>query len=571
MTCSTPKPTLSTTFTDLDMKTIQPSNISRVIDQFEKQDLRAQLRSFRYPSNSEKEHLLALIAQGEQELLQQENDILTILLQQARSLFAPIRKLPNELLLECLMHHIDEDMVDMYGCRRWLALSLCIEVCGHFQDLLLSAKSFWSSISFSVGRKSSEEDSCLFRLSDEVNPYNHYLDDVLGLCADHPLTVDILVDWGYTLQSKTPIFKPLTDHKSPWRSLGIRCDAGITADILSGLACAIEDVERLEIRSRFGEPIEDAESIPLYLPRLSSVVLVSFRAPPQLPFAQITRLSLIDAPLALLERDLALYTNLEYLTITNAHDTPLDRSVGEILSHSIASFKSLDSLRFIHVKVGLTATVKMESFKALLLNLVTPNITGLKLTMVHRNSYHYPYEAWKMSELILFLEQSRCNLTSLFIELKTSADALKGLLKLVPRLVHFTLRENKSHKHKVYLGCAMGMPVRVVSGFEPDIEDEEDDWFPPTMPSKSDSSSQLRPRHRSLVLSVHEDAFQDSSFLEMVASRRRESTVAAGTMLESLQLQLTRTGGLRGPSYTNPGYEEEGIAGIRHRSQRMSN
>ncbi|KAE9411153.1 hypothetical protein BT96DRAFT_371 [Gymnopus androsaceus JB14] len=190
----------------------------------------------------------------------------------------------------------------------------------------------------------------------------------------------------------------------------------------------------------------------------------------------------------------------------------------------------------------------MVSFRVLLLNLVAPIVTSLKVTITRADSYFY--ESWKMSELILFLEHSRCNLTALTIEgIKTTSDALKSLLKLVPTVVHFTLLENESSTYTPYLGgysASYGYYSSdddgdwVVSTTSPCSVSGVDDDLLRSMSVTSDHSELLLPRLERLILSVHGDAFQDSALVEMIASRRRQSTSAAGTMLGSLQLKLTR-------------------------------
>ncbi|KAE9411152.1 hypothetical protein BT96DRAFT_370 [Gymnopus androsaceus JB14] len=237
----------------------QPSNASDLIDKLEKLHLRGQLRSFRYPSNIEREFFLDLIARGEKELLQQENEDLTILLQRVRSILSPIRKLPNELLLECLMHYLDYGSIYMCGGIPRLACRLCL-VCHHFQDLILSCKPIWSSISAEISRFSNVDLENLDEVEDDIHGEEadekalHMVEPVLPKLlqrsASHPLKVDIYVDSRTPgrLLSKTPIFKLLNSHKSPWKSLCITCEAHITADVLRGICRAMKDIEELEIR-----------------------------------------------------------------------------------------------------------------------------------------------------------------------------------------------------------------------------------------------------------------------------------------------------------------------------------
>ncbi|KAJ7501188.1 hypothetical protein B0H11DRAFT_2375370 [Mycena galericulata] len=231
-----------------------------------------------------------------------------------RSLLAPIRHLPSEILGEIfalMTSDLDKypNRMDRLGRRPLLKLA---QVCARWRMIVLGTPSFWSTIHF-------------YSYVLESIHSRGLLQSALDRAGDSPLTVFITRDNALTPQASA--LELLLQSSQLWKTASLSCSTSELYHFLS-LKWRLPSLETLtldvsDFTRRKCPP--DVASIFQVAPRLKNVVIVR-RLPSGIllpPFSQLRGLKLTEMDVWDLIPSLALLHIIDNLTLTHLHELEL--------------------------------------------------------------------------------------------------------------------------------------------------------------------------------------------------------------------------------------------------------
>ncbi|KAI3621348.1 hypothetical protein WG66_014490 [Moniliophthora roreri] len=379
--------------------------------------------------------------------LQAEQAALQRYVIECQSLFAPIRKLPVEILGSILSLVCTGGMGNTFG-RKCILPSLCLSHVSHlWREIMTSRSDLWSTIDV--------------RLDEMTKGSQRLLSLWLMRSRDAPLHVRALS--GYWNSSSTSssanewkTFSLLLDHGHRWASAVLRLDFQLYVQASAKIVSMLEGDEAdsdsgYESQQAAGKKVKpfshlktldiswfdcrisaahnQRPSIRLFLhaPALQSLTIHHYDDFFILPLSQIRS-----------------------LTVTNVHQNPapLLAQCTELKSLRLLNFASRDRtphppilmLHLTHFEVQISSYYESLTTKHLMDSLELPSLLSLTIAEpVHR---YWDRPTWSHSAFIDMLSRSSCRLEKLaFIEVVVFPEELEETLQLNPTLTHATFIE----------------------------------------------------------------------------------------------------------------------------------
>lgn len=433
-------------------------------------------------------------------------------MEKLRSLQAPIRNLPNELLLRILTFCCDGD--DGYYSGSIPTALVIGEVCTHWRELINAEPSVWTR--FAVTFCSDERfDNDNLEGDSALSQVKGYLE----LSKDKSLSIRVTAGyWGLEIPSEHPGFELLLTQSHRLRNLSFEGDFSSSshAGLFSNPSMALSALEVLKIDMRdYGE--HSSAELDIFkdascLRTLSLFASVDMNTTQDFPWAQITTIEL-DASYMNVYNVLVLCHNLEDLKLHACYGSQTAYEVPDVaftLEH-VVSFSVIGDF-------GVTTSDVIE---AILSSFVFPSLRSLKLTQwgFVRQSY------WPKDQVTNLLARSRCSLTLLSLcGLRLSDIDLVALLKHLPSLQELFIHDVLATKFLITTSLIKSLhgirPSNLHTSFQP-----------------------LVPHLRTLSLVVKNgDDFDATAFVETISSRwlpEPEYTTSVGrSCLQSVELVI---------------------------------
>ncbi|KAF9077379.1 hypothetical protein BDP27DRAFT_608069 [Rhodocollybia butyracea] len=465
------------------------------------------------------------------ELISLTNKLKRLAIQQAKykSLLAPIRRLPSEILSLIFTH---------FSCDSYKQNSITVDngitlpgwslmaVCSHWYNIALSCTALWRKI---------RVDALLFDNSEEALDNLARLAAPLKWCLDHagetaPLEIRLRANMD---GQDTPVPEPefmriLSAQSARWRHLHLTVDFTNLESFPSFAAlknCALTSLKSLEFYNDLcqGHTEVDIFRNAPQLTQLTLGTLPTVERTDMFPWGQIKTLELQphDTTHELFEA-LAFCPSLESLSYVFSY---YDDESSEIQPQFSETIRSLSVLfKWLHRYVS-------ETFSLLMDAACFPALQEITITYEEHDSDIL----WPQHKVISFLLRSGCSLTTLEIrDVAISNDNLVALLGHTPELRRFNFYEDPRHltrekdskaRASKHQHTTMSFIARL-HAFG-DIEDGGPHGF----------ANPLVPKLEHLSLRVLADWFDvDQLFVDVVCSRwSPEPSVVAMTGIECLK------------------------------------
>ena len=394
-------------------------------------DLFSRSRSNNYLDESEQVGLNGLLLDAEKELddlPNLERDDLQRLIQCAKSLIAPIRRLPPEILTEIFVHYATENEIGAHTHIPGLTLAA---VSSHWRSMSLTTPALWTTI----------------RITPAYSYYHAYhmtlLHDILTRSSNHPLNICIVfcpLDTFRRLASSPTINFPtlhpaavlLFGHVARWNTFqvidfgyGLRRHS-IVNDLASirGRLTRLSAFDCCDAGDEFSSLFEGATS----LHSLSVSHLAFSRS--SYPWGQITEFTVSNSETSQIVQALA---RMDKLNTLNVHYY-IKYPEWNLLDHHTVH-PNLNNLNII---------IQRDFDQALLENLLNmltlPNLRSLRMSIID------PFGTMGMSmsllSLVPLMERSTPPLTHLSLSrIRIPAEQLLGLLQSIPTLQELEIME----------------------------------------------------------------------------------------------------------------------------------
>ena len=254
------------------------------------------------------------IAHLEEKIIALENERTTLRGQVSlvKSLMAPIRKFPPEILLHIFKAHGSVNVVES---RNSLVPGFKVaSVCSHWRTIAMGSTSLWSTISLTVLQ------------NDSWQPHHlSVVEKPLELSANAPLDITITaVDvGGHDVPESAPILRLLCEQADRWKSVGGHCHvaASTVQDALSSVKGHLKCLHAFTFLDTSMTSVKCIEGAPkLRTLKLVDLQLVGTNT--AIPWNQIVNLAIWRCPVSQLRQTLATMRNLQTIKImpTDAND-----------------------------------------------------------------------------------------------------------------------------------------------------------------------------------------------------------------------------------------------------------
>ncbi|KAK7462284.1 hypothetical protein VKT23_007884 [Stygiomarasmius scandens] len=422
------------------------------------------------------------------------------------SLPSPIRRLPNELLVEILSFECgpirfftrtgykipiydNRGLLHSYASNRIFEL---LAVCTHWRDIIVFTPTLWSNLSLHLDYPSNFGRKVLTTL-----------EKLLRRSAGAPLTLVLGGVFDSSYRGKE-FFSALAHHSHRWQSFAWSVFWAEDTEMYDVAPQSLPLLQSLEVGYRLSSFV--TSSI-LNWTNLSEIILGTFDDKSELPWSQITKLGLIEKGIdPQLYRALGCFPNVQTLSIRFS-DLPFRN--GKTLI-PIVDLERLHTFTISNILLPCS-----DVFVALFSSLTAHMLTTLSLSAVdlrvNERSSSLPLDS-----VTSFLLRSRCRLLHLTLEnFHLKEDELVSLLQLTPFLVTLRIMEpnppqdaSQSDRKKCNI-LTEGLLHQLI-GLECTPKDGE---------NPSDSPTLLLPNLERLYITVNGATFEDQSFARMVKSR----------------------------------------------------
>ncbi|ESK85913.1 hypothetical protein Moror_2299 [Moniliophthora roreri MCA 2997] len=426
-----------------------------------------------------------------------------------RALFAPIWKIPSEILSKVL-EDVAEDGWNQFGCSHdgWSTATHLSSICTHWRRVSLSTPGIWAQIILVLAFQDDSPDEDIVAL--EMH---------LHRSKNAPLRVDLRMSSGWHFSAPWPnqvrLIGTIGEHASRWsmfRLVAREVPALVRADILDDMQkpfssltqLELDVIPHIELESRPNDCLLDFVDALPNLRGLSLVHSTEYFMPSKLPegiipYSQITRLWLDNTPKAILDM-LGFCHNLIMVSLTIGrlpYDFEEHRDEHEYditLSHPHV-MRSLEDLRFKFGDAGV-GEFAWAGIITVLNALTCPSLKELSFV----NHAFTAYRVTVIQPLIDFLRRSnsattlqRLDMIGFPIQPLHFLNVVEG----VPHLQELQIRSSDNH--------------RIVG----------DELFRRMTISESNPSP-LLPRLRYLFMAIYGEDFSD--VLEQMLYSRKKGT-----------------------------------------------
>ncbi|KAF5364941.1 hypothetical protein D9758_008083 [Tetrapyrgos nigripes] len=444
--------------------------------------------------------------------LQKKHDLARCRVEQCRSLLAPIRRLPAEIIVRVFSFCCDRSEAAQNIDCPVVRLS---QVCAGWRELTRTTSSLWASLSID-----------LYWWSAEVDRLKAMLDLHLELSHNAPL--NIILDSSESDDSSVTVcvLKALCAHSARWLSLTIDMDAPQLLRDISFLSAgnSLPRLRRLELR--LFQPGLGQESIEVFrsAPALDDLTIANCRfgrVMPPLPWRQLTRLTFQYCLTSIALRYLELASQARHVILVSCINDDFRHNPGSCPQISYLH-NTLQSLSMIIDEVDPELWV--------LFNFLTlPSLNYLKISCAYAGplaSQAFSFTA-EHDGIASFLARSQCHLTSLCLENLPLRDTeVIALLQLLPTLTNLAIHDR-----------ALEQPHsddKIESPFTAHLFESL------TVNNTTTSHTGLLPRLKELGLAYNTHSFPVSAFLRMIQSRWSPGAHSANIGIDGLTSLIVR-------------------------------
>lgn len=460
------------------------------------------LRSNRYPTGSERNELTQLMDEGDNELfgysdsiyklqemivsLSNERDDLRRQMHRAKSLLAPIRRLPPEILDQIFQYDAELDLTYNRPDTGPLSVLSVASVSTYWRDTVIRNFSLWNRITLSVFQPAVYHE----RVS--------LVQKAIDRCYSSSLFVTLRFDDVDILNSDTlnPAFALLCAQAQRWQSLSVETGSAdletvALKDAIGAMRGKLTSIQRYESNSfdTFQATLFEGSK------KLKTICTKYLQPDHQVPWSQITRLQIARTDNIKLTEMLTRLTNLISLEVHCESDEDEDGPPVFQIRHddTIPDPQIQSSLRSLSILCS-SSEASGASAANLITRLALPSLESLTIGSIEPEGY--PSTDRIMDRLDLFLNRSSPPLTTLRIhDTMLSTERLLCFLERLPTLKTLSFSE----------------PVRVLS------HALKDEFF--LRLRALQESPPLCPQLESLQLKMNAVTFEPQSLVDAVQSR----------------------------------------------------
>lgn len=337
----------------------------------------------------------------------------------AQSLFAPVRRLPMELLGKIFSETRIQSRIEISSQGEGDKIWHLGQVCSFWRSALLSHRQLWSHISITRATLP-DQDIILQRLSSCLE-------------RSDPLSLTLEMEFAYYHQDFFyDAIAMLTPHSHRWRSIVLQLDRDLTVapDFM-----LLENLVNLNTFVMNGGTL-DHENVKAFsfAPRLTEVGLFNNQgsiATLNVPWHQLTSLAL-GPPLHFnrLFDILKLTSNLEHLAWSEFEWDSSDLSI--ISARDIASTLQLSHLKAIRYDI-----LYPRPDNPLFSYLVAPQLTELHITLFDTQYLHPARSDACADAVVRFVKRSDCKITTLILD-RLSLQSATRIFTEVPTVRNLT-------------------------------------------------------------------------------------------------------------------------------------
>lgn len=399
----------------------------RALPKLKECKLLSKVRSNQFHAESQRSQLNELVSNAEKDLLKYEetiarlNEMMVTLENErrnlnrqvyfAKSLMAPIRKLPPEILRQIFIAHGDTNSIDSSGCD--VPGLKVASICSHWRAIALDTTALWTDISLVIGKETH---------------YNQrhvsLVETLLSLSARSCLSIHIKSESGNT---PVPPFLPLIcEQATRWKCLTGSCyEQGSVLDALASIKGHLGSLQAFQLMGPFDECSALVEGAPK-LDTLALNVIDSKSA--SIPWNQIVDLTLENSSVAQISQSLLKLPKLENLAVTYLFD---DDDWDELVQSHLNCLSIVLS-----VQEDETAMTKL--FKVLTLS----RLRSLSIQCIGQYKTNQGELRWSSNELPSLISRSCHLITSFSLEYTWMCTVdLVALLQCMPALAELTICE----------------------------------------------------------------------------------------------------------------------------------
>lgn len=391
-----------------------------------------------------------------------------------RSLVAPIRKVPDDILR----------LVFAYLCNKRMTLQKAIippalslsAVCSHWRYIMLSTPSLWAKISL--------------YFSHEYSPLSCVVQFYLERSKEALLDVCVTTDWKELLTEKRdhPAFRPLLDHSHRWRDVIFHGKQALS--LFHETASFYPALESLGL---FSDDLHHPTDFGV-MPKLHSLTLYGLSSPlisGSFPWHQLKTLTIYDYE-SNIPSFMKVCTNLQILEMRLELDLEPEAELPVSVVHS--------AIQTLILSLEGSKEPRMEVLERLLKPLSFPGLTSLHVEVAPKSP-----EPWPATAMSAFLARSRFNLTVLSITgiVFISENDLISFLRHLPLVVDLKVHDPSTTHYNAVFPVTPTF-ISTLHAFQPN--------------HAHCSTARLLPNLKRLSLHVRSE-FNELTFVEMVVSR----------------------------------------------------
>ncbi|KAF5343342.1 hypothetical protein D9758_014181 [Tetrapyrgos nigripes] len=360
--------------------------------------------------------------------LRNEQQAILFRVDQYRSLLAPIRKVPPEVLgniftLCCSVESKIAERIDSPPIR----LS---QVCAGWRELAMTTAPLWARLNIDLNRDMDQMPS-----GDKMKSM---LDTHLTLSKNSPLTLSVTIPSRWDdLEQAQVVIDCIVPHSSRWQDVSL----DISRELLMGPIFAAIKGNLSQLQSLFlWPPSKCSISFPTTVatldvftsaPMLRNIQIGSLtQTEPGIPWSQLSDMGLYWQNGTTMLHRIKLASAASTIGIYWCHDVPLPDLQGPLVHN-------MRSLTLIQNKYG-------SSFRQLYDAFILPRLTTLHLSGAESEiaKVNFPTAYLHLPHLLSLIRRSQCSLTSLTLRnLHSPDDDILALLDEIPTLLSLEIHE----------------------------------------------------------------------------------------------------------------------------------